>query len=325
MATPVIDSISPATGPASGYNEVEISGYYFNTPGSFTPTVPGTVRVPTVAVTFNGVAAISVRVASDTLIRAQAPPYTGQAEAGSHAAVAVVVSNLDSNGDVISGETATKSGAYTYERWALHPPQPDTPLTKVTVEFLARLVREVHAETGMMTHVDFGEAADGVEMPLSSLPCIGVRADYPRDIEYSQWDNGFEEVDRDDGDIDLYRGMRTYMMVARLNLAGEGMREAQALVGAVADAFIINPYVTITADETLYPGETDRYPVDIVEYPKQAKNPNKSNAMAYSMILQVRGIRTMPNVAVERIKRWLTGYLVETNMEGENVVERQLV
>lgn len=326
MAVPTISSVSPSTGPASGYREVEIIGTGFRIcdPALFTPTVPGTTRVPTVSVTFDGVAALRVWAASSTLLRVVIPPYGGLPLADPHLPVDVVVTNLDDDGVAISGETVTGADAFTYERWEGLPPADDPPLLMVLQAFLARLAREVLTTSAVSTHVDFRSAGGGVYIEVASVPYIGLQVDFPRDVEYSQWDQGYEEVERLDGDIDLYRGMRTHRMDVQFTVAGEGQREALGLCGAIQDALILNPYIDVDANQDLYPGETDRYPIDITAYPRMLQGSNRNNVTIYSMACSARGIRSMVGVPVERVKRIVEAFLIETNMSGENQVTWQV-
>lgn len=319
MAVPTITSVSPSTGPASGYREVEIVGTGFAVP-SFTPAVPGESRIPTVAVAFNGVSALRVWAASSTLLRVVIPPYTGSPIAASHTAVSVMVTNLDTDGVAVPGETVTRASAFTYERWEFLPPIDDCPQLVVLSTFLSRLMREVLTSAGMATHVDFSDEDSGGEyIAIASVPYVGIRVDFPRDVEYSQWDQGFEEVTRGDGDIDLYRGLRTAMMVVSFTVAGGGIREAMNLCGALEDMVILNPYVDVPAGD-LYSGETNRHPIDITSGPRQVKGANKDGIMIFSMGMRVRGIRSMVGVPVERIKTVASASIIFTNMDAENQV-----
>uniref|UniRef100_A0A6H1Z942 Uncharacterized protein n=1 Tax=viral metagenome TaxID=1070528 RepID=A0A6H1Z942_9ZZZZ len=246
----------------------------------------------------------------------------------------VTVTNLDDDGAAIPGETATLAGGFTYQRWESLPPADDSPLLIVLQAFLARMVREVLTKpagstdqgsgVAISTHVDFRAAGGGAYIEVASVPYVGLQVDFPRDVEYAQWDQGHEEVERLDGDIDLYRGMMTHMMTVMMTIAGEGQREALGLCGAIQDALILNPYVTVPANQDLYPGETDRYPVDITAYPRMLQGSNRNNVTIYSMSCSVRGIRSMVGVPVERVKRIAEAFFIETNMDGENQVTWQV-
>lgn len=313
MAVPTITAVSPSTGPAAGGNLVEISGTNFRTVAA-TPAIPVVTPSPSVQVTVNGVAATYVFVASSTCMRFICPAYTGDAFQASFPAVAVAVQNLDDDGAAISGELATRSAGYTYTRWGLRAPRKETPLLRVGQKLLERLLREVTPNVAMSTHTDFDAEASATMTVLAANPGLNVTMDFPRDGEYAQWDNGFEEVTRPDGDIDLYRGQRTYMIACKIYAAGEGESEANHLAQAVFDSVQAAPYLYVPADSDLFPGETDQYPIEITMDPTKAGSMGGTNTQVYQVGLRVRGVRTMMDYPVARIRQILSASLIHGPM-----------
>jgi len=324
MAIPTITQVSPSEGPASGYNIIEVTGTNFQIPVPV-PAVPTADAVPTVQVTVGSQEALAVRVLSSTLLHAIVPPDNSAAYVAS-TAKSVTVQNLDAGGSPIAGETATAASAYTYKPWKLGPSRKDPPLLKVVVEMISRLMREVTDHVSANTHVDFGDEGDTL-IDLAEIPSLSLRLSFPRDTEWAQWDNGFEEVpDPSNPDrVLLFRSQRTHMIVATVTAVGGGLREATFLVDAVMDSIMDSPYITVSADQDLYPGAQDQYLFEISGYPVQGGNQGNGNLVVYTMQIRVRGIRHISDYPTEVVWKMAEAYLTETNMEGENPSEVQLV
>jgi hypothetical protein len=325
MAIPTITQVDPVEGPASGYNIIEVTGTNFRIP-TVVPAVPTEDAVPTVKVLVGTQEALAVRVLSSTLIHAVVPPDNRSAATAS-VAKDVSVQNIDDDGNDISGELATESSTYTYKPWKLGPDRKDPPMLKVTLEMIERLKREVTKTTSVHTHVDFADEGGGTLTQLSTIPCLGLKLSFPRDVEFAQWDNGFEEVaDPSDPDrVLLFRGQRTHMIVAAVTAVGEGLRETMFLLDGVMDSIMDNPYVEVSADEDLYPGSQDQYLFEISGYPVQGGNQGNGKLVVCSMQIRVRGIRHISDYPTKVVWKMAEAYLTETNMEGENIQEVQLV
>lgn len=141
MATPTITSITPSSGWTGGGSVVEIRGSGFKLIPPYTGPAPGPKPADTVKVTFGGVPAKKVMVASATLIRCipprhepnrwvyrfadgkevpalrgdGTPPEGATLEQVAEGTVDVVVANLQ-NGSVIPGESVTAAGGFTFRR-----------------------------------------------------------------------------------------------------------------------------------------------------------------------------------------------------------------
>ncbi|MCJ7796334.1 MAG: IPT/TIG domain-containing protein, partial [Thermoleophilia bacterium] len=280
MAVPTITSISPATGPAAGGNLVIIAGTNFAVP-TMAYAVPAAALAPRVSVTVGGRAARRVEVVSATQLRVLMPRYwhqdTTQVTFG---AVNVIVSNLSTAFVVVPGEVATAVAGYTYARWDLGAPHEDPPLYKIARELMWALSLEVERNCYWAVHVDYGDVA-AVEINVAQLPSINLTLATPRDLEYSQWDNYPEEVDISATEAKLFEGARTHMLVVDLYLTGEGTREAMALAAAVEEFVQVNPELRVLADQTLYPGVEDSYPVEISRDPSPVSMPNTSGVVTY--------------------------------------------
>jgi hypothetical protein len=318
MATPTITNVSPATGPAAGGNLVTLTGTNFKIP-VLDFSIPTPAITPTVAVTVGGRAARRVDVISATEVRVLMPRlWHADPETDSYSASDIVLTNLDENGDPISGESVTETGGYTYERWALGPPRADPPMLKILRELIWALKLEVERNVYRTVHMDYAEDEAAVVIDHAKLPSINIILNMPKDVEYSQWDNYPEEVDIDADTAAVYEGAITKMLQLNLYLSGEGSREATALTSSVEEWVQVNPELHVEADQDLYPGEEDDYPVEISRFPQSMNSPNESNVVSFSMQLQVRGIAVLPTEPTYIAKKINEFIMTLTDTAGNN-------
>lgn len=304
MAIPTISSVSPATGTAAGGSVIELVGTGFRTP-VLSMAIPTPTISPTVSVLINGRAARRVDVISSTLVRILTPRLWHQdPRVDQYAAVDIVLSNLDpATGLPVAGESVTRIGGFTYERWVLGAPRQESPTARILEEFIWALSLEVERNTAMATHVDYGEEGSAVVIDEAQLPSINLTVAVLRDVEMAQFDNYPEEIDVDANTAELYEGARTMMLVCDLLLAAGTVGEALHLCQAVQDFVQVNPELDCAADPTLYPGLEDLYPVELWKDAQQVSNPNNSSLIAYSIQIRVRGIRTLPDDPTMSVKK----------------------
>lgn len=301
MAVPTISTVLPVSGPAAGGNLIVVTGTNFRVP-TVTYANPMVAVFPSVRVLIGGRTARRVDVLSTTSLRVLVPRYWHQAasiDIDAYSPVSVVVTNLNSGGNPIAGETVTLPAAYTYSRWNLGPPRRDTALLRIAKELIYALKLEVDRYTHMTTHVDYGDSGTAVIIQEAKLPSVNLVVSTPKDIEYSAYDNTPEEIEQPDGSFKRYEGARTHMLEVNLYLAAEGSREAMNLTAAVEEFVQVNPGLQVTADPDLYPGEEDSYPVEISRDAVHVSSPGSSSIVTYSMQLRVRGISVLPGEPTE--------------------------
>lgn len=133
----LITSVSPAGGHTGGKTLVEIDGTGFAVFADPSPDATGRTapNPPSVRVLFGTVPARAVFVISGTLVQAIAPPQSPTMDAHGRRSlptvVDVTVTNLDTSGNPVSGQTYTLPQAYSYQLPDLTTGESD----------LARLVR----------------------------------------------------------------------------------------------------------------------------------------------------------------------------------------
>jgi hypothetical protein len=321
MAVPTITTVSPSIGPAAGDTLVTITGTNFKVPALVYDVPVSDTITPTVAVSIGGRAVRRVDVISATEVRVLTDRFWhADPRVDAFTAVSIVLSNLQSDGETpVTGETVVKAAAYTYKRWELGAPRPDTPATRILKELLQALAIEVERNTAVMTHVDYGEEGTSLVIDPAKLPSINVSVTVEKDVEFAQYDNTFEEIEQPDGTFKIYEGARTIQLVLDVMLAGEGVSEAMHLCHAVQDFVQVHPLLRCAADPVLYPGEEDDYPIEIWGDPKQVGISGISSMVVFTMQLRVRGIRTLPDDPTMEAQTIETVTLTEQHLDSDGV------
>ena len=183
MSVPTITTIAPAAGPTGGRQLVTITGTNFRLPTPYAGTGVAPVPDPTVSVTFGGVAATDVQVAAATEVTCLTP-VGDHGVAGAPKACAVVVSNLDDDGDVIAGEVATRATGYTYQLAKLTVA---SDLERVTKTLIAEFARQVCPTAVTIVDTDYdSDTVDGLNIPdTAKQPCVVIQG--PQMVHAPQW------------------------------------------------------------------------------------------------------------------------------------------
>jgi hypothetical protein len=282
MAVPTITSISPVTGPSVGFTLAEVVGTNFRVTPDPPPTGPVPPHLPTVSVLFGTVAAREVKVLSTTLLTALTPAH----DVG---LVSLVVKNLDDAGVPISGETATKTSAFTFGR----PDLTQEPVIKRVFRALLRAMKQaVHPNVVPMVHTEFDDVPGGVEVAmLAALPGLTLGGpDVVEDREYAT----NEEQDVEEGDA-TFRSMRvteTESLLFALTGAAEKQGQLLALLDATKDFFDKVKWVTMDRDPVTPSLGTVSYPLMVPRAPgfRVTSKPNEANVFTFSGTILVRGV-----------------------------------
>jgi hypothetical protein len=171
MAVPSVANINPNSGSTIGYDLLEIIGDGFRVP-IIPDTIPAPVQPPTVEVLIGGTLSPKVAVVNEHRLIVLAPPGAEEADAdGNVTGVDVIVRNIDDDGDVIPGETATVADAYTYQLPQLHP---NTWLQHMVDRLIQVLKDSVHPNVMQSVHTDWdGEPLDGLSITnVGEFPAI---------------------------------------------------------------------------------------------------------------------------------------------------------
>jgi hypothetical protein len=160
MAVPTITNIYPSTGHSGGQTLVRFLG------GGFAPYV---------GVTFGGASAPRAFMVKKGRAYAVTPksPLSASETGSGAGAVDVVLTNLDSDGDPIGGESVTVVGGYTYVRPRMGP---ESFLLRVVKALILELQRQVISEVVHSRHVDYAGSADVAlgRVQTSTLPAVAL-------------------------------------------------------------------------------------------------------------------------------------------------------
>ncbi len=253
MTTPTIELVRPARGWTAGGTLIEISGTGFRLPTRPTlgPRTTGRIHAPppSVRVLFNGRCSPRVWVISETILRCLTPrhPPTRLDVDGtelSSGTVDIQVQNLDAAGEVIAGELATLSSAYSFVRPRLDVPGGWYNVAAVLQEHLRDLILEnVGMNPGVEYDNDTGDFANFVGM--AKLPGIAItRVTFPASEDDSQ-DNGYsEEAGDPSGHILQRRGPVVNDVTATLivvtNNTGEALNLGEILAHVLKHHAVIS-------------------------------------------------------------------------------------
>jgi hypothetical protein len=171
MSVPTFTSISPASGLSIGLTGVKIVGTNFR-PAPSPPPVgyTGTGSQQTMSVTFNGVEADAVMVADSTTIWTATPEYFGD-DADLPDTVDVVLTNLDDDGNPISGETVTEADAFTYKRQDMSK-DTDGAIKWVSENLILWFRRHLIQNIAIMTDPEYADNPSAGVIALGELPAI---------------------------------------------------------------------------------------------------------------------------------------------------------
>lgn len=291
MAVPTISSFSPTSGPAGGRNLVTISGTNFLVPAA--PATTGAIQAAaprTVRVKFAAEEASTVDVVSSTTLRIQAPAYRGDPDAGNHVAVAIEVTNLDSAGNPIPGETVTLAAAYTYTRASLRPPAVTPLLVTTTGELIFALRRQIHPNVFPATHTDFGEVG-AVQIAPARLPSLFLTGP---DVDQDFIRNSIEREDHRSVQtgslVDRYLPMITLSLHFGIAGLSDNSQEILALAQALEEFAIRTPFLYVPKNPIDAAQGQHRFELELVEEPKFSIVASRSNLRSFTASLAISDV-----------------------------------
>lgn len=189
MAVPTFTSISVSSGPAMGGYMVEIIGTNFRLPDPPPATGPVPPLLPTVEVTFGGVASGSVSVASDSRIFVVVPKGSlldANLNPIEQLVVDLGITNLDNAGVPIAGETVTVPSAFTYARVDLSHNNKSA-VNRLVRILLESLVSETIANVHYETNTDYDEDTGTIWTNMTKVPGISVMGpDFTENTFYNE-------------------------------------------------------------------------------------------------------------------------------------------
>jgi len=288
MAVPTFTSATPAYGPAGSRNMITIAGTNFRVPAA-SEDVQDVVRVE-----FDGIYAERVDILSTTSLAVVPPMYRGTgtaAKADPLAAVDIIITNLDDDGDPIGGESVTEIGGYTYKRAAIRDPDATLALQmyrQILNEVVETFRRQVTPNVAAGTNVDYGALGEIVIL-TSEHPSISIIG--PRESENFEMRHLWEEGEAsNDAPAEKSWPAELNDIEFDIVLASDSRREMLGMTQAVKQAFMRTVYIDIP--QTFGDNNSDMHRFPLVLTTKLAtsvQQPN-SNLVVSPGVFEVRRI-----------------------------------
>ncbi len=245
MAVPTITSVTPVSVSTQGWTYVEIVGTNFKEPTLvLIPGVKAAVPPPSVAVTFGTVPALEVGWLSSTLLYAVTP----QTAPG---LVSLTVSNLNTDGTIVPGETVVKPAAVTFSRPNIRY---GTDLYRIVTAFVQLLINQVFGNTIYEApQVDY--APTGATLPLKvKMPYLTVAGPTIRQNQfYTRHGNGIVPLTKPNDAAPSWAIRKRgdlVDLIFRLNAASASKNEMLGMRSALLTFFRNNTSVSIPRDVT---------------------------------------------------------------------------
>jgi len=300
MATPLITTLDPASGPTGGKTLVTITGAGFRLPPPPAPSdAPLPPPRPTVEVLVRGGPADDVCVIDSTRLSFLSP-------AGEPGAADLVLRNLDDDGVPIPGEEATAPGAFTFVRPGLVP---EADLTRLVRTLMRELKRQVLPDVSLTVQTDF-DAETGDELHLAQLAKLPALVLVGPELAENRFFSLNRLPEAADGPDHFTRRRVPYTVDLAFTLIGVSDHTTELLNLMAATELFFHRNKHLEMDRN--PADPDaggvRYEMDTPPGGdlKVTSQPNESNVRSFSGSFVVRGFD------LEEL----------TGMTGESVVER---
>jgi hypothetical protein len=272
MTVPSITNIYPNSGHAGGTGYIRILGGGFGS---------------SIKVTFDGAVSTYAFMIKHALAYAQVPVSPlRDANTGSGAgAVDVVLSNLDSNGDVIPGETVTVANGFTYKAPTFY----ESHLALTAKMLLREMRRQIISEVVVRRHTDY-LASGGVRVELPSLPGIALVG--PTIVKSITAANNVGQ--KIQGERFLIKKRPPLYVDLQFSVVGGASKTEHllSLLESVLAFFHKNKYLSVDKDPTDSTKGSVSYVTAFVEggYPAIVSTPNEKNVQSFTGTVGIEGV-----------------------------------
>lgn len=292
MAVPQVISFSPTRGHTGGQVFVAFIGSGFKLPEP-TTGFPRPPQAPSVTITFGGVPAHDIQVVDEETLTCLAPvcPLVNDKGVPIPGLVDVVITNIDTAGAPIPGESVTLSAAFEY----LRPNLGTKSFPQWVLECLMRqLILQVVERVDFAVHTDYrddGEAIDFERIP--DAPCLVITdleftSSTPRDA------GGEQEIELENGRV--VRRRAPAMKDLELSIAGIANTTMEILSMMTALDLLFRKGHKLRVPRTV--GSTDFVSnvieLDLEYAPLQAMRVtaggSESNIKSFAKLIAIRGV-----------------------------------
>ncbi len=308
MAVPSIISIVPSIGSTIGSELIEVKGNDFQLPPAPPPTGVVPVAAPTVEVTFGGVSATAVFVITPGRLLVQTPKHA-------EGDVDVVVNNIDTDGDVIPGETVTEVDGFKFLFPNLAVEADLTALVRQVLQFFKTYL---HPNVSLTVHTDYDSStSDGLNITeVAEFPHIVLIG--PELVEsrfYSLNENSV--VSEVGGAFDIQRESRTVDAGFDVLLLSDNTQELLNLTHHIVELFHKIKFFAFSRPIPNPDCSDETFELDIQagEQFRWDSDPNESNVRQVRGAFIIRGFTILGPVVGKG------AVLGESQINGEDGVE----
>ena len=293
MAIPTISSLTANAGPSGGYAFVVVEGTNFNPPE--TPATEGpteSTSVP-ISVTFGGMLALQIFPVSATEIWVLTPPFHGTPVDDPIPAVDVTVTNLDINGDPISGETVTLTGGYTYRRPVIHSTSGNAtalphPIALVTAGLINSLRRQVFMNVVATTHIDYAEPGV-LALNIAKVPALVVQGpNISKDLDYTHNELDVIPVNGTISNVhqppDVLRLGYSFLCVT------DNEQELLNIMGSFQIFFMKEKYLKVQVNPLDIAQGYANLVMQLTQFPQATTTPSDNNLRVWIASAEIRGV-----------------------------------
>lgn len=322
MAVPTFTSATPAVGPVGGGNVIVIAGTNFQLPVAQPVAGPSEPRPATVRVTVDGREVLFVDVTDTTELFVAVPPWHGAPTDDPIAAVDIVISNIDSAGVVIPGETVTATDAYIYKRPIIHdtaadPTAAQSPYTLISAALITALRRQVISNVAQTTHVDYAEPGV-LEISISKIPALILQGPtIARDTD--RWHSEQQVVDNLDGTFGIKKPPYVAKMTYTLIGVTDNEREYMNLIGSIQECFERNKFLAVDIDMFDPSKGRVNLVLELTQPPQATSAPSDNNIRTFAAVCEVRGVEVQETEPVDRVHDTGTPDMEVQQLDGDTV------
>lgn len=298
MAVPTISSVTPTVGPTMGRTMFEIIGTGFRLTPLPPPGPTSKQTQQTVEVDFGTEPALSVKVVSDTIVRAVN-------RATDPGVLGITLRNIDDLGVPIGGEVVTLPTAITFKRPAIRAEANaageivnlnQSELTRVVRTFIRELERQILPNVSLTTETDYFDPETGLSMSavnLSSLPgLILIGPDLVENRIYSLNDEPNFDEDTVDSDFVTTRVPYTVDIVFEILGMSNYMVELINLMHATMEFFNSNKFLRLQKDGSDISKGFVEYEMDFQpgeQFKASRTRGGASNLRQFAGLIEIRG------------------------------------
>lgn len=283
MPVPTILTLSASSGPTRGRRIVKITGTNFEMRPSPPPLgrTLGTLK-ESVEVLFGSVRALEVMVMHAGLLHVVTPPH----DPGTFD---LTIRNVDQDGVLVPGETATLANAYTFQRPDFNRTgSEETVLARVVRTLIREIKRQLIENVVIAVHTDYDNTIDAANVAM--LPKTpGLVLSGPRLRDARDYATNEDREEERDSSVYQKRPARTVDVEFTVIGVHDSSQPMQNFLQETIGFFDGNKELLVLADPTVA-GDYVGFELDITDQFGVTGSPNNSNIRVFQGEVTIRGV-----------------------------------